>query len=60
MFLIRTGVNDGEVQVKIVEVEWRKKLLGLVEELRGTGIKCTIHEDLRVTWMKAKVLKGKN
>lgn len=63
MFLIRTGVNDGEVQVTTVEVivaEWRKQLFGVVEELRRTGIKCMIHEALRVTWMKAKVLKGKN
>lgn len=32
----RTDVDDGEVHVTIVEViyvEWRKKVLGLVEEL---------------------------
>lgn len=41
-------MDGGEVHVKIVDViymEWRKKVFGLVEDLRGISITCMIPSD---------------
>ena len=43
----------------LTHMEWRKKLSGLAEALRGLVIKQMIPEGMRVTWMKEEILKEK-